>query len=99
MDTAIALAYMSPEEIQLSLTTANAEQAFERALRQSDRICEEEKLRTFRVQLLLLEDENDTLQEQLAENEDQIEKLEDGREELRQRLTETESDLQRARAE
>jgi septal ring factor EnvC (AmiA/AmiB activator) len=98
MDIA-ALENMTPAEICQSLKTTQLEYAYERALQQSEHIYEEERARALRVQLLLLEDENDTLQDQLAESEAQIEKLEEGHDELRESLTQTEADLQRAQAD
>src|SRR3984885_15988798 len=94
MDIA-ALEQMTSAEICQSLKTIQLEQAYQRALRQSERIYEEERARALRVQLLLLEDENDALQDQLAESEAQIEKLEEGHDEVQESLTQTEADLQR----
>jgi hypothetical protein len=85
MDTA-ALENMTSAEICQSLKTTQLEQAYERALQQSERIYKEERERVLRVQLLLLEDENDAIQDQLAESEAQIEKLEDGNDDLRKRI-------------
>src|SRR5271155_4614923 len=98
MDIA-ALENMTPAEICQSLKTIQLEHAYERALRQSECIYEEERARALRVQLLLLEDENDALQDQLAESDAQIEKLEDGHDELRESLVQTEADLQRAQTD
>jgi hypothetical protein len=98
MDTA-ALENMTSAEICQSLKTTQLEQAYERALQQSERIYKEERERVLRVQLLLLEDENDAIQDQLAESEAQIEKLEDGNDDLRKSLMRTEADLQRAQVD
>jgi septal ring factor EnvC (AmiA/AmiB activator) len=98
MDIA-ALENMTPAEICQALKTTQLEHAYERALQQSERIYEEERARALRVQLLLLEDENDALQDQLAESEAQIEKLEDGHDEVRESLLQTEADLQRAQTD
>ena len=95
MDSAV-LENMTSTEIAQSLKTAQLEQTYQRALQQSERIYEEERARALRVQLLLLEDENDDLQERLAESEVRIEKLEDGRDHLQENLVQTEADLQRA---
>ena len=98
MDIA-ALEQMTSAEICQSLKTIQLEQAYQRALHQSERIYEEERARALRVQVLLLEDENDGLQDQLAENEAQIEKLEDGNDDLRETLGGNEADLQRTQAD
>lgn len=97
MDTAVI--HMTPEELSQSFKTAQLERAYESALREAERIYEEERARVLRVQLLLLQDENDVLQDQVEENSMQLENLEAGNDELRQQLLETEADLQRVQAE
>lgn len=72
MYSAAVLSAMAPDEIGQSLRTAQLEQAYERALREAERIYAEERARTFRVQILLLEDENNGLQDQLATQDEQI---------------------------
>ena len=98
MHTAV-LENMTSAEICQSLKTIQLEQAYERALQQSERIYEEERARALRVQALLLEDENDALQDQLVESEAQIEKLEDGHDDLRESLLQAEADLQRTQVD
>ncbi len=95
MDQAV-LENMTTAEISQALKTAHLEQVYQRTLQQSERIYEEERARALRVQLLMLEDENDDLQDRLAESEAQIEKLEDGQDDLRESLIQTEAGLQRA---
>lgn len=89
------LAHMTTTEIAQSMKTAQLELAYERALRQAERIYEEERVRAIRVQLLLLEDENDDLQEQVLQYEDHHNYLEETNEELRDQVSVVESDLQR----
>ena len=98
MDTA-TLDLMSSAEINQSLKSVYLEQAYERALRQSERIYEEERSRALRLQLLVLEDENDVLQEQLVDDEVQLERLEDSRDELQNQQLQTEADLQRTQVD
>ena len=98
IDTA-ALENMTSAEICQSLRTMQLEQAYERALQQSKRIYEEERARTLRVQVLLLEDENDVLQDHLAVSEAQIESLEDNQDGLQESLMQTEANLQRAQVD
>lgn len=69
-------------EIAQSMKTAQLELAYERALREAERIYEEERVRAIRVQLLLLEDENDDLQEQARQYEDKHAFMEETNEEL-----------------
>jgi chromosome segregation ATPase len=95
----IDLVHMTSEELGQSLKSAQFEQSYERALRQVERICEEERVRVLRVQLLLLEDRRYDLQEQVGDNDKQWEILEDSHDELRQQLIDTESALQQAQTE
>jgi len=87
------LSLMATEEIAQCFKTAQLEQAYDRALRQAERIYEEERARVLRVQLMLLEDENDELQEQINANDEELSKLADDNDDLRQQLAEAEADL------
>lgn len=55
-------------------------------MRQSEFIYETEKARALRVQLLLLEDENFTMQDQLADAEEQVDRIRDDYEETVEHL-------------
>ena len=77
-----------------SVLSTQLELAYERALRKADRIYEEERVRAIRVQLLLLEHENEDLQEQAEKDEDERQHMEDINEELRAHLADVEADLQ-----
>ncbi|KAK5056846.1 hypothetical protein LTR84_012378 [Exophiala bonariae] len=88
------LAYMTSTEIAQSMKTAHLELAYERALRQAERIYEEERVRAIRVSLLLLEDENEELQEQALQYEDQHNFMEETNEELRDQVAIVETDLE-----
>jgi len=85
---------MTATEIAQSMKTSQLELAYERALRQAERIYEEERVRAIRVQLLLLEDENDDLQEQALQYEDHHNYLEETNEELRDQVSVVASALQ-----
>lgn len=98
MDTAV-LPYMSSDEIAQSFRTAQFEQAYERALRQCEEIYELERQRQLRVQIMLLEDENDALQDQVAVDKIKVEDLEMGNDDTRHQLAEVEADLQQAEVE
>ena len=87
------------EDICRSLKTAQLELAYERALRQSERIYEEERSRTLRLQQLLLEHENDTLQQQLAEVEAQLEDLEGQEENAQAQIGQLDAELQCAQSD
>ena len=93
------LEYLTSEEIAQSIKTTHLEQAYERALREAERIYEEERVRALRVQLLLLEDENDDLQEKLDMNDGELNKVEDNYDELRQQLSEVAEELQQVQTE
>ncbi|EXJ53959.1 hypothetical protein A1O7_09296 [Cladophialophora yegresii CBS 114405] len=86
--------YLSPSEIAQSIKTTQLELAYERVLREADRIYEEERARALRVQLLLLQHENDDLQLHVEEEEDEHQHMEDINEELRAQLAEAEAGLQ-----
>lgn len=98
MDTG-HIALMSPEEVSQSLKTVRLEQAYECALRQSERVYEEERSRTLRLQQLLLVHENDDLQQQLAEAEAHLEDREDQVENGQEQLGQLDVDLQRAQSD
>jgi myosin heavy subunit len=84
---------MNSLEVAQTVKSAQLELAYERALRQAERIYEEERARVLRVQLLLLEHENDELQEQAARDEDEQHHLQETNEEIRAQLSEVEIDL------
>ena len=88
------------------LRSAQLERVYERALRQSEIIYEEEKNRVLRVERLLLEDENFSMQDELAAVEERNEQLEDQyemvctqRDEAQDQLESTHSELLAARRE
>ncbi|KAI1608894.1 hypothetical protein EDD36DRAFT_447998 [Exophiala viscosa] len=95
----VALSYMSNEEVAQSMQSAQLELVYERALRQADRIYEEERVRAMRVQLLLAEHDSDELHEQAERDEDEQHHLEEINEELRTHLSEVEADLQQTQME
>ncbi|KAL2392326.1 hypothetical protein ABEF95_004528 [Exophiala dermatitidis] len=88
------LTYMSIPEIAQSMKSAQLEISYERALRQAERIYEEERVRALRVQLLLLEDENGELQEQAMRNEDEQNDLAQTNEDLKAQFSDLEVELQ-----
>jgi len=90
---------MNAEEISQSLRTIQLEQRYERALHQSERIYEEERSRTVRLEQLLLAHENDDLQQQLAEVEGQLEDLQNHEENAQEQLGQLDADLQRVQGE
>lgn len=92
METAIS--YMTPPEIAQSIKSSQLELAYERALRHAERIYEEERVRALRVQLLLLDNDNDELQEFAQQNDDEKHLLEESHEELRAQFSDLEAELQ-----
>lgn len=93
------IALMNAEEISQTVKTIHLEQQYERELRQTERIYEEERSRISRVEQLLHADENDTLQQQLADVEAQIEDLQDHEEIAQEQLGQLDADLQRAQSD
>jgi septal ring factor EnvC (AmiA/AmiB activator) len=96
---AAELDYLTSEEIAQSIKTSHLEQVYERALREAERIYEGERVRALRVQLLLLEDENDELRERIDENDVELNKAEDNNDELRQQVEEASEELQQVQME
>ncbi|OQU94674.1 hypothetical protein CLAIMM_01004 [Cladophialophora immunda] len=94
MDT--ELSCMDTAEIAQSIQSTKLELNYERALRDAERIYEEERVRGLRIQLLLLEHENDELQEQAESGEDEQHHLQEVNEELNGRLADAEADFQQA---
>ena len=92
MDTG-HIALMNAEEISQSLKTIRHEQAYERALREEERIYEQERSRTLRLEQLLRTHENDALQQQLAESEALFEDLKDDEENAQEQLGRLGADL------
>ncbi len=93
------LQLLTPGEIAQTIKTAHLEQAYERTLREAERIYEEERVRALRVQLLLLEDENDEMQERIDQNDVELTKAEDDNDDLRQQISEVAEELQQAQTE
>ncbi|OAL38506.1 hypothetical protein AYO20_02155 [Fonsecaea nubica] len=93
------LAYMDTTEIAQSFETTKLELAYEHALRATERIYEEERVRGLHVQLLLLEHENDGLREQAESGEDEQHHLRETNEELQGRLADVEADFQQAQVD
>ncbi|KAI9836835.1 MAG: hypothetical protein M1819_001000 [Sarea resinae] len=86
-------------ELRHALQIKTQELASETILRDVKIICEQEETRRIRVRLLLLEDENDDLRDQLAQDDDRIDELERSLDDLRAELDEREADLQRAQTD
>lgn len=93
------IALMSAEEIYQSMKTIYLDQAHQCALRNSERIYEEERLRTLRLQQLLLAHENDALQQELIDIEVQLEDQKNHDDDAQERLGQLEAELQRAQGE
>ncbi|KIW14587.1 hypothetical protein PV08_07371 [Exophiala spinifera] len=85
--------------IAAQLRTAELELIYERSLRKAERICDEESLRVLRVQLLLLQHENNDLREQGHRDEDQQHHLEKTNDDLRAHLSEVEADSRETQLE
>jgi peptidoglycan hydrolase CwlO-like protein len=86
-------------QAQQTLHTQSLELAYEKTLRGFDLAVEEEKARRLRLGILLLEDENDDLHAQLAQDDDRIDHLEEDAQALQSQLDTMEGETERLRAE
>ncbi|KAL8828234.1 MAG: hypothetical protein Q9191_002704 [Dirinaria sp. TL-2023a] len=75
------------------------ELAYVKSLRQTDAVYDEERVRQLRMQILILEDEKDSLHEQLAQDDDRIDELEQNSEEYREQLDTARTSLETAQSE
>ena len=82
-----------------SLESRRLELCYGKECRELEAICELEKARQLRVQLLLLEDDNDDLHAQLAQDDDRIDNLERRSQELQEALKACESKLESAQGD
>jgi chromosome segregation ATPase len=80
--------------LQQSLESRRLEIAYLKACHEVEAVCEAEKVRQLRVQLLLLEDDNNELQAQLAQDDDRIDDLERHNQELQEDLDACERKLE-----
>ncbi|KAK4695085.1 hypothetical protein P7C71_g2595, partial [Lecanoromycetidae sp. Uapishka_2] len=86
-------------ELQQTLEFHTLELAYEKKCRQLEAVGEVEKLRQLRVQTLLLEDENDDLHAQLAQDGERIDEVEGYNQELREDLEACQGSLEGVRCE
>ncbi|KAI9812631.1 MAG: hypothetical protein M1827_004620 [Pycnora praestabilis] len=82
-------------QLQQSLKSKSLELAYEQNVRQIDAIYEEERLRQLRLRVLLMEDQNNDLHDELAQDDDRIDELERIAEDGRGRLEEANAVLQK----
>ncbi|KAE9378047.1 hypothetical protein N431DRAFT_329548 [Stipitochalara longipes BDJ] len=98
MDSSIS--YNDDEHIESHLSKAQClEMAYQETLRNTDMIIKDEGARRLRLQILMLENENDDLHEQLALGDDRIDVLEQESEELRGLLEQAQEDVCRQETE
>ncbi|EXJ93024.1 hypothetical protein A1O3_01580 [Capronia epimyces CBS 606.96] len=93
------ISYMNTSEIAQTIKSTHLELAYERAVRQAERIYEEERVRALRVQLLLLQDDRGELQDQALQNEDTQNQLEEINDELRAQFSDLEAELQQTQVD
>ena len=74
------------QQAQHALHQSVLELAYEKRLRQTEALCDEERARQLHVQILLLEDDNNSLHEQLATDDDRQDELQKVAEELQSQL-------------
>ena len=85
--------------MQQVLQTHSFELAYEKCLRRSEILYEEEKARQLRVNILLLEDDNDDLHTQLSQDDYRIDELEGSVQDMQNHLDTVEGEAERLRAE
>lgn len=81
------------------LDTCALDLAYEKCLHQQYAIQEEEKFRRLRVQLILLEHQNEVLQAQIADDEGYVQKMERGQDALKAKIKKTETGLESTQGE
>lgn len=81
------------------MKTSALETAYEKALKRTHITIEEEKARQLRIQILLTEDENESLQEELAQEDKRIDELENVTNKLQEDLDESNRDLRVAQSD
>ncbi|RMZ92014.1 hypothetical protein DV736_g743, partial [Chaetothyriales sp. CBS 134916] len=84
---------LGADAVGQALRTAEHEQTYQESVRSIERVFEEERARELRVQLLLLEDENDMLQAELEQCDANMERLEDSNADMRDELVDTKAQL------
>jgi len=85
--------------LQALSKTYSLELAYQEAIRKSDFIIQDEGARRLRLQIHLLENENDELHEQLAIEDDRIDELEQDCAELQRQVEQAESTSHRYETE
>ena len=75
------------------------ELAYEKSLRQTNVVYDEERVRQLRMQILILEDENDSLHEQLAQGDVRADELERISQECQEELDTARSSLETVQSE
>ncbi|RAL59355.1 hypothetical protein DID88_006845 [Monilinia fructigena] len=94
------LSYNDDEHIESRLMKSQClELAYQEALQNTELIVKDEASRRLRLQILLLENENDDMHAQLAAGEDRMDGLEEGNEDLQARLDQAEEDAKKMEAE
>ncbi|KAL9005073.1 MAG: hypothetical protein Q9188_002146 [Gyalolechia gomerana] len=90
---------METNELQQALETCALELVHENCLRQYELVQDDERTRRLRVQLLVLECENDDLHAQIAQDDDFVQKVESDQAALREQAKEIEACLETAQGE
>lgn len=88
-----------PLQVQPVPDHHSLELAYEKSLRQTDVVYDEEKTRQLHLQILLLDDENDNLHDQLVLNGDRVDELERRCNGLKDSLDGAQNSLETAQSE
>ncbi|RMD39550.1 hypothetical protein DV735_g5582, partial [Chaetothyriales sp. CBS 134920] len=83
----------SADLLAQALKSAEYDNTYQESVRSIERVVEEERARELRVQLLLLEDENDSLQAELEQSDTKMERLENCNADLCDELADTKAQL------
>lgn len=88
-----------PRQLHQALETCALDLAYQKRLHEHDLVQGNEKYRRMRLQLLLLEDENDHLHAYIAKDDEYIQEVEDGRNAVTGRVKNLEASLESAQGE
>lgn len=86
-------------QLRRALERSSLELAYEKASRRTESLFEQENARQLRLENLIVEDQNDGLRQELAQNNDRIKKMENVTEQLKAQLVDIGHFLQLAQGD
>ncbi|KAL8779874.1 MAG: hypothetical protein Q9213_006744 [Squamulea squamosa] len=90
---------MDSGHLHQALDACALDLAYEKCLHQQHSVQEAERFRRLRVQLILLEDRNDRLQAQIADNDDYVKKIEQSQDAFKAKVKKAETSLENTQGE